>query len=332
MLATTTHDTKRAEDVRLRIAAISELPDLWRKNLRRWSNLNRRAKQPIEDALSPDANEEYLIYQTLLGTWPGSFPDHAQHAEYVRRIQEYMIKAIKEAKINSSWIQPQEDWEEGVRQFVAKILRRGANRFVESLSPMAEQVAQLGMIDSLSQTVLKCTAPGVPDFYQGSETWDLRLVDPDNRQSVDYQSLQRMRDEMQGARAGDLFANWRDGRIKLHLIEKLLGFRAGHRLLFESGDYVPLTTTGTHAPSCLAFSRTLEGKTIVVAVARLTRSLGFPPLGDAWTDTKISTSFPGSQKITDLLTGNETSATGELMLADLFSTLPVAVLWNGQTG
>jgi (1->4)-alpha-D-glucan 1-alpha-D-glucosylmutase len=331
MLATATHDTKRGEDVRMRIAAISELPDLWRKNLRRWHNLNHRAKRSIEDALSPDLNEEYLIYQTLLGTWTGGFTDRAEHSAYLERIQEYMIKAIKEAKINSSWIQPQEDWEGGVRQFLEKILRRGPNRFVASFEPMAEQVAQLGMVNSLSQTVLKCTVPGVPDFYQGSEAWDLRLVDPDNRRPVDYDSLRRKKESSSDADPAELFANWRDGRIKLYIIQKLLKFRAAHRALFESGDYNPVATLGAHAGSSLVFTRSLNGGVLMVAVARLTRKVGFPPISDCWEDTGISVPSAHMRSFTDILTGKQIPSADSIMLADVFSTLPVAVLWSGQT-
>jgi (1->4)-alpha-D-glucan 1-alpha-D-glucosylmutase len=330
MLATSTHDTKRGEDVRMRIAAISELSEAWRKCLRRWSNLNHRAKRPIEEALSPDPNEEYLLYQTLLGTWPWNSSDRPHHSEYVKRIQEYMIKAIKEAKINSSWIQPQEDWEEGVSQFVERILQRGANRFIKSLEPLAEQVAQLGMVGSLSQTVLKCSAPGVPDFFQGSETWDLRLVDPDNRRPVDYDALRNMQASLGSADPGKLFTSWRDGRIKLYLIQKLLRFRSTHRELFQSGAYVPLNTAGRHANSCVAFARHSNGGILVVAVARLTRTVGFPPVGDLWADTRIPVPPDLRRSFTDLFTGKEFPVADTLMLADVFATLPVAALWSGS--
>jgi (1->4)-alpha-D-glucan 1-alpha-D-glucosylmutase len=330
MLATSTHDTKRGEDVRMRIAAISELADEWRKNLRRWSKLNERAKRPIEDSLCPAPNEEYLLYQTLLGTWPWSSADRPCHSKYVRRIQDYMIKAIKEAKINSSWIQPQEGWEEGVCQFVEKILHRGSNRFITSFEPMAEQVAELGMVNSLSQTVLKCTVPGIPDFYQGSEAWDLRLVDPDNRRPVDYDSLRKMQSDLGDAKPDELFANWRDGRIKLYLIQKLLRFRARHRNLFQTGEYSVLATTGPHSNSCVAFARTLEDGVLVVAVARLTRKVGFPPIGDHWADTKISLHSHQQRPLVDVVTGREFRSTDSLMLAEVFSTMPVAVLWSGR--
>jgi (1->4)-alpha-D-glucan 1-alpha-D-glucosylmutase len=241
-----------------------------------------------------------------------------------------MIKAIKEAKINSSWIQPQEDWENGVREFVEKILRRGPNRFISSLELMAEQVAQLGMINSLSQTVLKCTVPGIPDFYQGSDIWDLRLVDPDNRRPVDYESLRKMRNGLSDAVPAELFANWKDGRIKLFLIQKLLRFRASHRPLFEAGEYLPLATAGAHANSCVAFARSSNEGVLVVAAARLTKKLGFPPLGDLWADTKVRIPADRQRSFTNVLTGTEIGGTDSLPLSELFSTLPVAVLWSGR--
>jgi len=314
----------------MRIAAISELPDVWRKNLRRWRTLNHRAKRPIEDSLSPDSNEEYLFYQTLLGTWPGPFADRTQHSEYVRRIQDYMIKAIKEAKTNSSWIQPQEDWEEGVCQFVEKTLQRGPNRFLKSLEPMAEQVAQLGMVNSLSQTVLKCTVPGIPDFYQGSETWDLRLVDPDNRRPVDYDSLRKTLSALNGANPTELLAHWKDGHIKLFLIQKLLRLRASHRALFQSGEFIPLAAVGWQASSCLAFSRIINDEILIVMVARLTQKIGFPPTGKRWADTKIT--LPSNQRCTlvDAFTDEEHPAAESLMLSKVFSTLPVAVLCGSK--
>jgi (1->4)-alpha-D-glucan 1-alpha-D-glucosylmutase len=176
--------------------------------------------------------------------------------------------------------------------------------------------------------VLKCTVPGVPDFYQGSETWDLRLVDPDNRHPVDYDFLREMRRTIDDANPVELFANWRDGRIKPFLIQKLLGFRSSHRTVFESGDYSPMSATGPHASSCVACSRTVGSSALVVSVARLTARLGFPPIGGCWGETRIS--IPGAlpRLFTDIFTGKEFSVDGSLLLADAFSVLPVAVLWS----
>ena len=206
LLATSTHDTKRSEDVRARMVAISEMAELWRRSLGRWRTLNRRWKRRIDESEAPDGNEEYLLYQTLLGTWPlepfAELDDKAR-GEYVARIQQYMAKALKEAKLNTSWVQPNEAWDAAIAHFIAKILELSPrNRFLESFVPVAEKVAPAGAINSLSQVLLKLTAPGVPDVYQGNEIWDFSLVDPDNRRPVDYLERTKMLDALKGADPG----------------------------------------------------------------------------------------------------------------------------------
>ncbi len=176
--------------------AISEIPEVWRRSLQRWRLANRRWKRTINDAEAPDANEEYLLYQTLLGTWPiqdSGEPEAAAKPEYIERIQAYMAKALHEAKLNTSWIQPNEEWDAAMRDFVAKILDSSPrNKFLPAFLPVAKEIARLGAINSLSQVVLKLTSPGVPDIYQGNEIWDYSLVDPDNRRPVDYQQRREM--------------------------------------------------------------------------------------------------------------------------------------------
>ncbi|HEU4772384.1 MAG TPA: malto-oligosyltrehalose synthase, partial [Candidatus Udaeobacter sp.] len=185
LLATSTHDTKRSEDVRARMVAISEIPELWRRSLQRWGTANHRWKRMVNDLEAPDANEEYLLYQTLLGTWPtqaNGEPEPVATAEYVERIQAYMTKALKEAKINTSWIQPNEEWDAAMHDFIARILDASPrNKFLPIFLPAAKEIIRLGVINSLTQTLLKLTSPGVPDIYQGTEIWDYSLVDPDNR-------------------------------------------------------------------------------------------------------------------------------------------------------
>jgi (1->4)-alpha-D-glucan 1-alpha-D-glucosylmutase len=365
MLATSTHDTKRSEDTRARIAAISELPGLWRRSLRHWRTINRHFAREIEGDRAPDANEEYLLYQTLLGTWPlgsgsrfqplagsaadspsgpgnqhaGDSPkrqdaasttwDRDAHEAYVRRIQEYMLKAIKEAKVNSSWIQPNDDWEAAVRGFVAKILRRGRNRFTKSFEPVAQQIARLGAVNSLAQLVLKSTVPGVPDFYQGCELWDFSLVDPDNRRPVDYEERKRAMESLAGASAAELFANWPDGRIKLFVTRALLDFRREHARLFQSGDFAPLRVTGQFSQCCVAFKRRFENESLLVVAARLTQRVGFPPVGDAWRDTAIELTAAADRSrgpMRELFTGREiTPGAATLPAADALRELPVAV-------
>lgn len=326
MLASSTHDTKRSEDVRARIAVLSEMPVEWRKALRRWSTLNRRYKTEIEGEAAPDANEEYLICQTLLGTWPLEPMDKPARATYIARIQEYLIKAIKEAKVNSSWVQPNEAWETAVRDFVAKILRAGANSFINDLTPFAAQIAQLGAVNSLSQTVLKATVPGMPDFYQGTELWDFSLVDPDNRRPVDYDARRQMLASLAGADPAALMHGWRDGRIKLFITQTLLKFRREHADLFMHGEYQPVAVSGACANSCIAYVRRLEGKAMLVILPRLSAKLGFPPVGDVWQDTRIEwpADFVGKQA-RNLFTGASIGAGGaSLELADAMRVLPVA--------
>ncbi len=226
MLATSTHDTKRSEDVRARIAALSEIPDQWARALRRWSSANRKHRRQIDGELAPDTNEEYLLYQTILGTWPLAPMSAEEHGIYVRRIQDYMVKALHEAKVNSSWIEPNAAWDTAVEEFVGKILEPGRNnRFLAAFEPVATRIAELGAVNSLSQAVLKMTVPGVPDIYQGQELWDFSLVDPDNRRPVDYSLRMSLLESLrENPSPRELLANWRDGRIKLFATRTLLAF------------------------------------------------------------------------------------------------------------
>ncbi len=316
MLATSTHDTKRSEDVRARMAAISEIPDAWRRAVHRFRTANRKHKRNVEGEQAPDANEEYLIYQTLAGAWP---LDGAVTDEFTGRIQEYMAKAIKEAKVNSSWIQPNESWDAAVREFIAAILdTKKRNRFLGLFGPVAEEIAQLGAINSLSQVLVKLTVPGVPDIYQGNEMWDLSLVDPDNRRPVDYERRKEALAGIGQAAPNELLDNWRDGRIKLYLTHKLLEFRRQHFDLFAKSEYLPAQASGAFAESVFAFARRHEGSTLLVVAPRLSCRVGFPPIGERWRDTAID--FQPGQPMRDLFTGREYSP----RLAEIFSALPFA--------
>jgi (1->4)-alpha-D-glucan 1-alpha-D-glucosylmutase len=331
LLATSTHDTKRSEDVRARMLAISEVPQLWRSSLQRWRVINRRWKRDLDEASAPDANEEYLLYQTLLGTWPVDGAGRAEPsptAEYIERIQAYMAKALKEAKINTSWIQPNQPWDSAMNDFVAGTLDPSPkNKFLPSFLPVAEEIARLGAINSLSQVALKLTTPGVPDIYQGNEIWDLSLVDPDNRRPVDYERRREMLRSVETASPVELLQQWPDGRIKLLLTQRLLRFRRENPLLFQQGTYSPLTVTGAFAESCIAFVREHEGKWIAVLLPRLSSRVGFPPIGEAWKDTAVV--LPGSlsrEGAKELFTGSEVREdNGSVKLSDAMSVLPFAV-------
>jgi (1->4)-alpha-D-glucan 1-alpha-D-glucosylmutase len=334
LLATSTHDTKRGEDTRARILAISELPELWRRSLPRWRIANRRWKKQIEEQLAPDANEECLIYQTLLGTWPidDSGAAVAQvDSEYIERIQAYVAKALNEAKLNTSWIQPNDEWLEATRNFVGRILEPGRkNKFLPAFLTFAEQIAKLGAINSLSQTLLKLTSPGVPDIYQGNELWNFCLVDPDNRRPVDYKTRGEILSCLSTKPAEELLRNWPDGRIKMFLIQRALGFRREHVDLFQRGSYLPLRATGTFADCCVAFARQLDRHAVVVVVPRLSARVGFPPVGDPWKDTTIELpdGFP-LEHWRQVITGHEFwIKERRVRLADAMSILPFALLTN----
>jgi len=335
LLATSTHDTKRSEDVRARILAISELPQLWRSSLPRWRTINRRWKRKLEDASAPDPNEEYLFYQTLLGSWPvdaAGRAERAASAEYIERIQAYMAKALKEAKVNTSWIQPNEEWDSAMSDFVARVLDSSPkNKFLPTFLPVAEEIARLGAINSLTQVALKLTAPGVPDIYQGNEIWNFSLVDPDNRRPVDYQQRRELLTSLDTAASEELLRQWPDGRIKLLMTQRLLRLRREQAELFKRGNYVPLTVSGEFADCCVAFAREHEGKWIAVLVPRLSSRVGFPPIGEKWKDTAAELPAPFSRENTsELFTGRTVGADSSLPLREAMSALPFAVFTNAR--
>jgi len=334
LVATSTHDTKRSEDVRARIVAISEIPEQWRRSLQRWRMANRRWKRTINDLEAPDANEEYLLYQTLLGTWPirvDGEPEHAATQEYVERIQAYMAKALHEAKVNTSWIQPNEKWDAAMHDFIAKILEATPrNKFLPMFLPVAKDIARLGAMNSLTQTLLKLASPGVPDIYQGNEIWDYSLVDPDNRRPVDYNRRYDMLGSLPGAAPEELMRAWPDGRIKLFLTQRVLQFRREHADLFQRGEYLPLRASGIFAESCISFARRLTDKWIAVISPRHSSRVGFPSVGERWKDTAIE--FPQGlslKKAHDLFTCRPMPLKHrQVTVADALSILPFAVITN----
>jgi (1->4)-alpha-D-glucan 1-alpha-D-glucosylmutase len=334
LLATSTHDTKRSEDVRARMLAISEIPELWRRSLQRWRTVNRRWKKDVNESEAPDANEEYLLYQTLLGTWPvaaNGAPVESAGEEYIQRIQAYMTKALNEAKLNTSWIQPNEEWLVATRDFVAKILEATPkNKFLPTFLPVAEEIARLGAINSLAQALLKLTSPGVPDIYQGNETWDFSLVDPDNRRPVDYKRRAEMFSCLSSKTPGEFLQNWPDGRIKMFLTQRALQFRNERADLFRSGNYLPLRASGTLADCCISFARQLDRDWVIVIVPRLSSRIGFPPTGDRWQDTVIELPEHLSvDRAREIFTGRELSIQNrQIRLAEALSILPFAIVTN----
>ena len=332
LLTTSTHDTKRSEDVRARMLAISEIPQLWARSLQKWRVANRRFKRKIEERDAPDGNEEYLLYQTLLGAWPINADGSAAASaspEFVSRIQEYMAKALKEAKLNTSWIQPNSEWDSAMSDFVAKILEPGSrNRFIAQFLPVVEEIGRLGMINSLAQTVIKLTAPGVPDIYQGTEIWDDSLVDPDNRRPVDYERRRQMLARLGGVATEELLRCWPDGRIKLWVIQRLLHLRRQNAELFQEGTYEPLKVTGAFADCAISFGRIHGENTVIIVAPRLSSRVGFPPLRERWADTAIELSPRlAARTFRDVFTSRQTkSVDSRINLADAMSELPVSVL------
>ena len=332
LLATSTHDTKRSEDVRARMVAISEIPELWRRSLQRWRTVNRRWKKDVNELEAPDANEEYLLYQTLLGTWPvGAKGAPAENVgpEYIERIQAYMTKALNEAKLNTSWIQPNEEWLAATRDFVAKILEPSTkNKFLPTFLPVAQEIARLGAVNALAQALLKLTSPGVPDIYQGNEVWNYSLVDPDNRRPVDYKVRAEMLSCLTSKRPEDLLQNWPDGRIKMFLTQRALHFRNEHVELFRNGDYLPLRASGTLADCCISFARRLNRHWAVVIVPRLSSRIGFPPVGDVWKDTAIeSAENLALERGREIFTGRELLIQNrQIRVANALSILPFAMV------
>ena len=246
-------------------------------------------------------------------------------------MQAYMAKALHEAKINTSWIQPNKEWDAAMQDFVAKILDSSLqNKFLPIFLPVAKEIARLGAINSLTQTLLKLTVPGVPDIYQGNEIWDYSLVDPDNRRPVDYNRRREMLAELPGAVPNELMRAWPDGRIKLFLTQGVLRFRRDHADLFQRGEYFPLRASGMFAESCISFARRLTHKWIAVISARLSSRVGFPPIGELWKDTTIELPQRLSlNKAHDLFTCRPMPVKHrKVKLADALSVLPFAVITN----
>jgi (1->4)-alpha-D-glucan 1-alpha-D-glucosylmutase len=302
MLATSTHDSKRSEDVRARLDVLSEIPGEWRLAVRRWSRLNRSRRVRVDELPAPSRADEYLLYQTLVGTWPVEAPDAAGLAAYRERIDQYMLKAIREAKVRTSWLNPNHAYESAVIQFVATLLGGpDDNLFLDVLQELVLRVARAGCWNSLAQLLCKLTAPGVPDIYQGNELWDFSLVDPDNRRPVDFARRSRLLDALEAASGGgedsravlqSLLANPEDGRCKLFLTWRALQHRAAHEELFRQGRYMPLAAHGSCAGHLCAYARCTATDAAIIVVPRLVTkvlaSRTAAPIGAGfWGDTAV---------------------------------------------
>jgi (1->4)-alpha-D-glucan 1-alpha-D-glucosylmutase len=341
MNATATHDTKRGEDARARINVLSELPQEWERRLRSWSRINRGQKTRIKDLEVPDRNDEYLLYQTLIGAFP---LDSGGDAPFLDRLKAYLIKAVREAKVHTEWLKPDLAYEAAFVNFAAAILAPSKrNRFLAEFLPFVEKIAHCGMFNSLGQTLLKIVAPGVPDIYQGTEFWDLSFVDPDNRRSVDYAERRRSLAELKLAASTDcialmqdLLSNWRDGRIKLYLMHKLLGFRRAHRDFFADADYTPLkSSTGPMGDQICAFARRKGSAWAVAIVPRLVAEVvynGGAPVGEFWRQGALSFPLDAPARWVDVISGQriEAGPGNQLMLNAVFKHFPVSLLYHEE--
>ncbi|MBW4613386.1 MAG: malto-oligosyltrehalose synthase [Desmonostoc vinosum HA7617-LM4] len=334
MNATATHDTKRGEDVRARLNVLSEIPEEWEEQVNIWSHFNQGHRSHRHGFAMPDRNDEYFLYQTLVGAFPFT---EDEHASFVERVKEYMIKAIREAKVHTAWLRPDSEYEQACTSFVEKVLDPAVSgQFLEAFYPLQQQVAYYGMFNSLSQTFLKATATGVPDFYQGTELWELSLVDPDNRRPVDFEQrrtyLSAIKEQIQADILGliqDLLSHKTDGRIKLFLTAQVLKARTDYRQLFQDGDYLPLEIQGTHANQVIAFARRLGNQTAIAIAPRFFTRLikpGKDPLGESvWQDTQLE--LPNSNSTwKNVLTQQPLEAKGTLSIGAALADFPVALL------
>ncbi|HEU4684926.1 MAG TPA: malto-oligosyltrehalose synthase [Nitrospira sp.] len=346
--ASSTHDTKRSEDVRARINVLSELPQDWKAHVGRWSRLNRPHRREAEGERMPDANDEYFFYQTLIGAWPPEPMGDEHYAAFVGRIKQYMEKAVHEAKVHTSWVNPSPAYDQAVQDFVDAVLARTpVNRFLQDFLPFQERVARYGLYNSLAQLLLKTTAPGVPDFYQGTELWHFYLVDPDNRGPVDYRAREAMATDLRATieRLGadrveftkSLFEQPSDGRVKLYTMMIALEARARHRDVFQRGDHLGLECGGSRKQHVCAFARVHEHQAVVTVVPRLLATLipdsKQPPVGHAvWEDSWVSAPpWPTLGEFRNLMTGEIVKAESVggrrvLPLARVFLHCPIALL------
>jgi (1->4)-alpha-D-glucan 1-alpha-D-glucosylmutase len=343
ILATSTHDSKRSEDVRARIDVISEMPAAWRLAVRRWSRINRSKKRSVDDEQAPSRNDEYLLYQTLVGTFPAGDIDAQGLEAYRHRIEEYMLKAAREAKSRTSWINTNEAYETAIREFVRALLgKREGNLFLDDFRSQLAPYVWFGMLNSVAATLIKLASPGVPDVYQGNEIFDYSLVDPDNRRPIDYDLRRRLLGSLRQlaedagkalpARVRALFDTPYDGRTKLWVVMRVLAQRTMRPELFAKGDYYPIAVSGARARHTIAFARRLGTSGVIVIAGRLFASLGLEPgvlpVGDVWRDTAAELPFlPPNAQLVNALTGESlTLGPGPLALERALGHFPGALL------
>jgi (1->4)-alpha-D-glucan 1-alpha-D-glucosylmutase len=349
MLATSTHDSKRSEDVRARINVLSEIPALWRLRVRDWKRFNRSHSSMVEDRAAPSPNDEYLLYQTLVGAWPlEPLNGKEDWKVFSDRIEDYMLKAIRESKRNTSWINQNSAYENAVSKFVKALLTPGAkNRFLSDFIPFQRLVARIGLWNSLSQTLLKLASPGVPDIYQGNDLWDYSLVDPDNRRPVDYSHRQQIFESIQSwsfnpdtTSVSRLLETPEDGRLKMYLIWKTLCLRKQWPEVFQQGEYLPLTVQGSKADHVVAFMRKAGHASVLVVVPRLVANAlsdgNLPPIGsNVWEDAHVLIpACDSSEECRNAFTGEVigfSKADAKIAISELLAHFPVALCLLGAS-
>ena len=332
MNCTATHDSKRGEDVRARLNVLSELPEEWQGCLDSWNRINWHHKGLFQDRPVPGADMEYLIYQTLVGTWPD---DRTDMAHYVGRITEYIVKAAREAKIHTTWLDPDKDYESLLTGFVEQILfHEACNPFLEAFVPFAEKIRFFGLFNSLAQVIIKTTAPGMPDFYQGTELLNLTLVDPDNRRAVDFDRRRRMLRELEsdpGPTGQNLHPGINGEKAKLLVTSRALWTRKKYRELFGRGRYQPLTVIGQYHGHAAAFSRNNDRQWAITVFPRMLSRIipeGKNPINEFWRDTVVELPDDAPTNWRNVFTGKFTPGTGSLPLNTVLRDFPVALLIN----
>jgi (1->4)-alpha-D-glucan 1-alpha-D-glucosylmutase len=355
MLATATHDTKRGEDARARLNILSEIPQEWRTLLFRWARMNAGMRTLAHGAPAPDRSDEYMFYQALVSAWPPG--ESAPSAEFADRMRQFMLKATREEKVHTSWINPVQDYDDATAEFVRRtLIGSHAARFLKSFAPFAGRVAWLGMINSLSQLVLKIASPGMPDFYQGTEFWDLSLVDPDNRRPVDFKAraaclsqLEPLLDEScspeeKSRGVSELLSGWQDARIKMYFTTAGLRLRKTLPELFLQGSYLPLAAEGDRKDHVVAFARIRNDHAVVAVVPRLVAGLTasverLPLETEAWTGLWKNTSVALPPSLADKIWHNvftgenarsgKLSSASHLSVPEILRISPVALLRSG---
>jgi (1->4)-alpha-D-glucan 1-alpha-D-glucosylmutase len=332
--ATSTHDTKRGEDARARINVLSEIPGEWENALNCWMRTNERHKKPVKNVVAPSTGDEILIYQMLLGTWP---QDDAERSSYPERFHQFLTKAAREAKVHTSWISPNQDYENALIEFLDAIIHPDS-AFLREFLPFQEKIAFFGAINGLAQVLLKICSPGAPDFYQGSELWNFSMVDPDNRRPVNYRKRIDLLDSLKRREAGsrvdlarELAANPLQDAAKLYVTSTCLEFRRTHRELFAEGEYLPVEASGTRSDHLCAFARRLGDQWAIAVAPRWLSQLACRPPALAsceWEETALNKPPEAAGAWHNVLTGQEVR---DWRIAELLRDFPVALLASNGT-